>query len=92
MDPVPLTAAAVQHVRVLINGREAGAFDLTWDPQRVGAYTIDVPAQAAPGGRARFDFVADRVSPVGQAVTMFPDLASAASVAFRLWYVRVTPQ
>ncbi len=92
MDPVPLTAAAVQRVRVVINGREAGAFDLTWDAQRVGAYTIDLPARDAPRGRARFEFVADHVSPVGQAVTMFPDLANATSVAFRLWYVRVTPQ
>jgi 4-amino-4-deoxy-L-arabinose transferase-like glycosyltransferase len=92
MDPVPLTAAVVQRIRVLINGREAGAFDLTWDAQRVGAYTIDLPARDAPRGRARFEFIADRVSPVGQAATMFPDLATAASVAFRLWYVRVTPQ
>jgi 4-amino-4-deoxy-L-arabinose transferase-like glycosyltransferase len=92
MDPVPLTAASDQRVRVLINGREAGAFDLAWNAERVGAYTIELPASDVARGRARFDFVADHAAPVGEAVTMFPELARVTSVAFRLWYVRVTPQ
>jgi hypothetical protein len=90
MDPVPDPNAG-QRVRVLVNGREAAAFDLAWNPERVGAYTVDLPASEVSPGRARVEFVTDHVAPIGAAATSFPELDPSTPVAFRLWYVRVTP-
>jgi hypothetical protein len=92
MDPVPDTAVPSQRVRIVIDGRDSGTFELTWNPERVGAYALELPADAVRPGRATLEFVAEHASVVGQAATMFPELAELKSVAFRLWYVRLTPQ
>lgn len=91
MDPVPDPNTA-QRLRVFVNGREAATFDLAWNPERVGAYTLDLPASDVLPGRTRVDFVADHVAPIGAASASFPELDPSIPVAFRLWYVRVTPQ
>ena len=92
MDAMPNADGSQQRVRLFINNRPAGVFDLAWNQERVGALTLDLPASDVSPGRARLDFVADRVAPLGQAEASFPDLPASAPVAFRLWYVRLTPQ
>jgi 4-amino-4-deoxy-L-arabinose transferase-like glycosyltransferase len=92
MDAVPDANGSPQRVRLFIDNRPAGVFDLAWNEERVGALMLDLPASDVSPGRARLDFVADRVAPLGQAEASFPDLPASAPVAFRLWYVRLTPQ
>ena len=92
MDAVPDANDLPRRVRLFIDGRPAGVFDLAWNAERVGAYTLELSAGEVSPGRARFEFVADRVAPLGQAETLFPELPASAPVAFRLWYVRLTPQ
>jgi 4-amino-4-deoxy-L-arabinose transferase-like glycosyltransferase len=91
MDPVPAEGAPPQRVRVFLDGRAAGIFDLAWNPERVGAYTVDLDANSVSPGRARLDLIADHVAPLGRAQPMFPDLPESLLVAFRLWYVRLSP-
>ena len=92
MDAVPDANGSPQRVRLFIDNRPAGVFDLAWNEERVGALTLDLSASDVSPGRARLDFIADRVAPLGQAEASFPDLPASAPVAFRLWYVRLTPQ
>lgn len=92
MDAVPDASGSPQRVRLFIDNRPSGVFDLTWNEERVGALTLDLPAGDVSPGRVRLDFVADRVAPLGPAEASFPDLPASAPVAFRLWYVRLTPQ
>ncbi len=92
MDAVPNPNGSPQRVRLFIDNRPLGVFDLAWNEERVGALTLDLPAGDVSPGRARLDFIADRVAPLGQAEASFPDLPASAPVAFRLWYVRLTPQ
>ena len=92
MDAIPDANGSPQRVRLFIDDRPSGVFDLAWNEERVGALTLDLPASEVSPGRARLDFVADRVAPLGPAEASFPDLPASAPVAFRLWYVRVTPQ
>ena len=58
MDPSPFPNAPPQHVRVTIDGRDLGTMELTWDPQRVGVYTLTIPAEVGTG-RHRLAFSAD---------------------------------
>jgi hypothetical protein len=93
MDATPDANGSPQRVHVFIDNHPAGVFDLTWNEERVGAVTMDVSANEISPGRAQLEFVADRVAPLGaQAETAFPEVPATLPVAFRLWYVRVTPQ
>ncbi len=92
MDPMPNAGASPLPVRVLVNGRDVATFGVTWNPERIGVYETDLPADVAGAGRTRIDLIADHASPVGDAVSSFPDLAGVDRAAFRLWYVRLTPQ
>ena len=92
MDPIPFDSAPPQHVQVLLGGREVAKLALTWNPQRIGAYEIDVPVEIVAGGRTRLDFVADYRWPLDRAGPAFPELARSVTAGFRLWYVRLTPQ
>jgi len=92
MDALPDANGSPQRVRLFIDNHQAGVFDLAWNEERVGTLTLDLPPTEFSPGRARFEFVADRVAPLGPAEAIFPDLPPSAPVAFRLWYVRLTPQ
>jgi hypothetical protein len=81
MDPVPRPpgelAEGLPVVRMFMNGAPLGVTPLTWDPARVGAYAIRLPA---PRVRAGFNRLAFVVEPTSR------DYA-----AVRVWYVRLTP-
>jgi hypothetical protein len=91
MDPVPSEDAPRQRVHLFLDRQPIAVFPLTWDPGRVGNYTIDIPPSLANRGCAYLAFVADRLQPAGRAASLYPGIASSQPVAFRLWYVRVTP-
>jgi hypothetical protein len=46
MDPAPAPGSeqSLPRVRLFVNGQAAGRIDLTYDPQRIGAYLIAMPA------------------------------------------------
>jgi len=90
MDPLPFPNAPPQRVRVSVDGRDLGTLELTWNPQRVGAYTITVPADVGPG-RHRLAFTADYLAEMAGVGDMYPEIDRSKKVGFRLWYVRLTP-
>jgi len=92
MDPLHDVGAAGQRVRVFLDGAALDTVTLSWDPKRVGSYTVNVPAGAVNPGRVRLDLVADRLDPVSRVGDRFPELRRDQAVAFRLWYVGVVPK
>jgi hypothetical protein len=63
-------------VRVFLDGAALDTVTLSWDPKRVGSYTVDVPASAVNAGRVRIDLVADRLDAVSRVGDRFPDGSS----------------
>ena len=91
MDPIVPDATPPQRVRVFLGGHAVGIFTLTWNPERVGAYTIDIPAGLVPPGRTPLELMVDDLVPLAQAGNAFPELPRDLQAAFRLWYVRLGP-
>jgi hypothetical protein len=50
MDPFPAPAegVALPHVRFYVDGRPGGRLAMTWDPNRIGAYTVPMPVTPHP--------------------------------------------
>jgi hypothetical protein len=84
LDPSPRPnagqATALPVVRVFMNSSPVSTFELTWNPERVGAYAIRVPRTAVRRGTNRLTFMTD---PPGSG-------ASEAARTFALWYVRIS--
>lgn len=89
MDPVPNNPD--QRVHVFLDQSLVATIALVWNPDRVGSYSIDVPASLANRSLAKLSFVADSIQPVGEAASLYPGLTESQPAAFRLWYVRVMP-
>jgi hypothetical protein len=92
IDPIPFEGAPPQTVQLRLEDREIARLALAWNPQRVGAYEVDVPAALTPGRRSRLDFVSEYRLPLERAGAAFPELPRSITAGFRLWYVRVTPR
>lgn len=90
MDPLPFEEAPPQRVRVFLDRHTIGVFTLDWNPERVGAYTVDIPAGLVPAGRTRLELMPDHVRPLDK-IDAFPELPRSLAAGFRLWYVRLTP-
>ncbi len=90
MDPLPFEEAPPQRVRVFVDRHIIGVFTLDWNPERVGAYTVDIPAGLVPAGRTRLELMPDHVRPLDK-IDAFPELPRSLAAGFRLWYVRLTP-
>ncbi|MHC4831239.1 MAG: glycosyltransferase family 39 protein, partial [Planctomycetota bacterium] len=84
----PYPGAAPQEVAVSVNGVPVADFELVWDPNRVGSYTIHVPARIV---REEGNLIELR----GSRVTRVPAQSASAfalpgqEVGFLLWYVNV---
>jgi hypothetical protein len=76
MDPYPAPSgdAGLPSVRVFLNERPVASLELGWNPERVGAYSFDVPAGVAKSGLNRLKFAATR---------------AGADARIRVWWVRV---
>jgi hypothetical protein len=83
LDPSPRPnagqAPALPVVRVFMNNAPVSTFELTWNPERVGAYAFRVPRTAVRRGTNRLTFM-----------TGTPGPASEAPRTFALWYVRIS--
>ena len=72
--PAPFGDAGLPSVRVFLNERPVASLELGWNPERVGAYSFDVPAGVAKSGLNRLKFAATR---------------AGADARIRVWWVRV---
>jgi hypothetical protein len=87
----PVAPEAQQHVSVLFNRRLVGLLRLTWDPQRVGAYRLRLPADAVRAGSNELVIVPEPTMAAGAAGPRFAWLEPDEQIGVRLWYVRVLP-
>ena len=69
LDPFVFTGAPPQLLGVAVNGTRLGVLTLTWDRERVGEYTLEVPAEIVDAGLNRVDFEASYSTPVGSVAT-----------------------
>ena len=69
-----------------------GAFDLVLDPDRVGSYPVQVPADLAGGGLTKLTFISRDLRPAGEPAVDYSGITAGTDVAFRIWYIRVIPE
>ena len=86
----PVRPDAPRAITVLVGGRVAGRFGLTFDPQRVGSYEVEVPPDVARGATT-MQIVADGTVPAESCGPRCAALPPAARVSLRVWYVRISP-
>jgi hypothetical protein len=91
MDPFHYADAPPQNVRVLLNQQPVGAFDLAWNPDRIGEYEVLLPVHAARVGANLLTVASDTLNPIGRAGRVFPEIPRDEEVGIRLWYVRILP-
>jgi hypothetical protein len=92
VDPLPPEVAAPGVLRLSIGGRQIAEWPLVWTPERVGAYTTEVPAEVAGGGLTAVQLsVGEAPRPLGEAAGRYQGLGGSVPVAFRFWMIRVTP-
>jgi hypothetical protein len=87
----PVTPSAPTQIAVLLNRRLVGHLDLRWDPERVGAYTLPLPAGLVGRGDNDLELVADAAIPAGDAEPRYAFLPPTRPIAFRLWHLRIVP-
>jgi hypothetical protein len=87
----PATPTTPGRVALLLNGRLLSRFGLALDPQRVGSYSVTVPADVPRAGFNRLELIADAVVEAGAAGPRFAFLAPATPISLRVWMVRLNP-
>ena len=93
MDPpLPEDPAYQPKLTLFLDNHTIGHVRFTFDPQRVGAYRIVVPAVLAGRSFSRLDFVASHTLQADQSGPRFAWLPGDTPVAFYLWYIRVEPR
>jgi hypothetical protein len=86
--PIGRDTSGLPTVSAFVNGVLISSWRLTWDPERMGSYTIHVPAALVRIGINRLAIVA--TDDAGQVATAAP--GTQGHPRFRLWYLRVLPQ
>ena len=87
----PVVPGLRQRVTVLFNRRVVGAWELTWNPDRVGTYRLDLPKDTVRAGGNELAIVPEPTVVAGAAGPRFSWLAPGERIGVRLWYVRVLP-
>lgn len=90
LDPASAMAAG-QRVAVFVNRQPLGRLSLTFDPERIGAYRLQMPRNATVTGVNRIDLIASELVPASRAGSEFRWLNGSDPVAFRFWYFRLEP-
>lgn len=85
----PVAPERQQRVSVLFNSQLVGRLGLTWDPQRVGAHRISLPAEWVKVGDNEITLVPETTVTAGSAGERFTWLDPADVIGVRMWYVRV---
>ena len=65
IDPFVFPAAPVQRVSVSVNGVSLATLELTWNPERIDEYFVNVPSSVASEGFGQIDLEADYSTVVG---------------------------
>jgi hypothetical protein len=91
IDPLHYPEAPPQRVHVALNGQHLATLELGWNPERVGQYTVDVPAAAVRRGSNELTFRAERMAPMARAGSEYPEISRDQEVGFRFWYMLVVP-
>lgn len=85
----PVGPGRQERLSVLFNTQLVGRIGLTWDPQRVGAHRISLPADWVKVGDNEITLVPETTVTAGSAGERFSWLDPADVVGVRMWYVRV---
>jgi hypothetical protein len=85
----PVSPERQHRVVVLLNRQLLAVLPLTWNPERVGAYPLQLPADKVRVGINELAIVPDTLVPIESTNRQFPISDKAALVGVRLWYVRV---
>lgn len=87
LDPV---AANVQRrVTLLLNRQLLGSVILGWNPERVGAYRLKLPAHQVRAGINELTIVPETLVTAAAAGPRFEWLGAQQRLGVRLWYLRV---
>jgi hypothetical protein len=87
LDPV---APDRQHrAVVLLNRQLLATLLLTWNPDRVGAYPLQLPFDKVRAGSNELTIVPDTLVPAASAGPLFVSRAPQDLLGVRIWYVRV---
>ncbi len=87
LDPV---APEQQHrAVVLLNRQLLATLILTWNPDRVGSYPLQLPADKVRVGMNELTIVPDRLVPAASAGARYTFRDADDLLGVRLWYVRV---
>ena len=87
----PVTPTAPEQVDVLFNRHLVGRLRLTWNPERVGSYRLQLRQDIVTAGSNELIIVPASVMPAASAGPRFAWLDPAERIGVRLWYVRVLP-
>jgi len=87
----PASTGTPGRVALLLNGRLLARFGLALDPQRVGSYSVTIPAGEGRDGFNRLELVADTVVTAGTAGPHFAFLAPTTPISLRVWMIRLNP-
>jgi Dolichyl-phosphate-mannose-protein mannosyltransferase len=87
----PVTPASPELIDVLFNRHLVGRLRLSWNPERVGSYRLQVREDIVNAGSNELIIIPASVTPAGSAGPRFSWLDPAERIGVRLWYVRVLP-
>jgi len=87
----PATPDSPKRVVLWLNGRLLFPFGLGFNPDRVGAYTVDVSAEQVRSGDNELKLVADGTVPAAAAGDRYAWLPKSTRVSLRVWYIRLDP-
>jgi hypothetical protein len=85
----PVSPGNVREVALLWNGILLGRFPLAYDPTRVGAYRVMVPANITHRGANRLTLIPDPTVPPPPLGSEYKWLGDATAAGVRVWYVRL---
>jgi hypothetical protein len=91
LDPLVFQGATPQQLAVALNGRPLAALPLAWDPQRIGTYRIEVPAERVVDGRNLLSLDAAWAFRIADAADNPQQVPHGWETGFLLWYVMVSP-
>ena len=87
----PVTPTSPDLIDVLFNRHLIARLRLSWNPERVGSYRLQVREDIVNAGSNELIIIPSSATPAGSAGPRFAWLDPAARIGVRLWYVRVLP-
>ncbi len=85
----PIAADVQERVTLLLNRQLLGTVTLGWDPERMGAYRLKLPAHQVRAGLNELTIVPETLVTAAAAGSRFQWLGAEQRLGVRLWYLRV---